>query len=253
MNKSTRRQRLKKKWRETIQYSKPSSNKDQPRRYSNPKVSPTSPRNERGGVMSDPNGSSKPKIRAKSQQFFDLTKQRFASLVSHENVEIQPQNGFFFVKSTQEYISDCICYPERTIIDFRDKAEYRELHIRTAINIPYKYLNLPPEDEAANQYIECKDKKEQPDFEVKSLLSENDINSNKELFKNSWIDDILHYSIQRNVPHEFIIYAGGTRARKSTILPGIVHILKVLYKEAIESNQLSIYVLNRKFTFIFLF
>lgn len=202
---------------------------------------------------------SKPNLRARSQQLFLSTKQLFVagvsdaiSFVAPENTEITPQNGFYFVKPTQEYIAECIFSPDKTLIDLRDTNEYREQHLRTSINLPYKYLNLPTfDDDILQEELETinkENKKEQMEFiPPEPLLTDKELEENREYFKNTWIEDILHYSIKKNIPHEFIIYGSCPRAKRSTILPCIVHVLTILFKEAILSNRLSIYVFKRKF------
>ena len=238
----SRRQRLKRKWKETMH------NREQ---RNTPNRSPLSSENR---SRSPSDRDSRSNLRIRSQQLFLSTKQRVSSGVSdalsfvvHENAEVTPQNGFFYIRPTQEYIAQTILSPSRTLIDFRSKKAYRELHLRTAINIPYSYMNMPPALEAFQQIEDTKDKKEPIEFSAEPLLSERDVESNRELFKNSWIDDILQYSIQQNIPHEFVIYGSAARAKRSNLIPGILHVLKVLYREYIETGQLCIYVIKSKY------
>jgi len=251
--------RLGRKWRDSTRVDR--TEKD--RSKTEKEQTNTAPKEHRDPLAS----TERRNLRIRSQHLFQSTKQRVTGRVydkiSNAGLEISPQNGFFYIRPTYEYLKNCITSPLVTLIDFRDQREYKELHLRTAINIPSKFLNLPEFEEAALQISDSRDKsskekreKDKSDensdsetslFTLEPLISEQAMESNHEFFKNTWIDDLLQYSMQKQISHQFVIYESTPRARRSTILPGVLHILKSIYRDYIEMGKLEIYVLKSGF------
>jgi len=163
------------------------------------------------------------------------TKKRILTAVGQG---IKQRRGVYYVRPSKEFGFQCLA-KDITIVDFRPAPQYRQLHIRNAINIPAKYLSFPPADSGSP----IDEDSDELDREYRDLTPQE---KTENLNMLSVVNDFINYNslIKSTDVHRLVVCDEFDDYRRSTPLALIVHLLLSVYSEEIRERKLEIYVLR---------